>query len=116
MADTLIKAERSERMGHIRNKHVKPEMRVRRMVRGVGCRYRLHKSNLPGKPVPVLVIAGRKRVVFVHGCFWHRHPDPSCSLARLPKSKLDFWVSKLEVNRQRDEANVRELEQIGWEV
>lgn len=79
-----------------------------------GYRYRLHKANLPGKPD--LVFAGRKKVIFVHGCFWHRHPEPTCPLARLPKSKLDFWVPKLEANRQRDEANVRELQQAGWEV
>lgn len=114
MADTLTRAERSERMGRIQNKDTKPEMRVRKIVHGMGYRYRLHKANLPGKPD--LVFAGRRKVIFVHGCFWHRHPDPSCSLARLPKSKLDFWVPKLETNRQRDEANVRELEQAGWDV
>lgn len=114
MADTLTKAERSERMGRIQNKDTKPEMRVRKIVHGMGYRYRLHKANLPGKPD--LVFAGRRKVIFVHGCFWHRHPDPSCSLARLPKSKLDFWVPKLTINRQRDEANVRELEQAGWDV
>ena len=114
MADTLTKVERSERMGRIQNKDTKPEMRVRKIVHGMGYRYRLHKANLPGKPD--LVFAGRRKVIFVHGCFWHRHPDPSCSLARLPKSKLDFWVPKLAINRQRDEANVRELEQAGWDV
>ena len=114
MADTLTKAERSERMGRIRNKDTKPEIRVRKIVYGMGYRYRLHKANLPGKPD--LVFAGRKKVIFVHGCFWHRHPEPTCPLARLPKSKLDFWVPKLEANRQRDEANVRELQQAGWEV
>ena len=114
MADTLTRVERSERMGRIQNKDTKPEMRVRKIVHGMGYRYRLHKANLPGKPD--LVFAGRRKVIFVHGCFWHRHPDPSCSLARLPKSKLDFWVPKLEANRQRDEANVRELEQAGWDV
>ncbi|MCU7923801.1 MAG: DNA mismatch endonuclease Vsr [Candidatus Thiodiazotropha sp. (ex Dulcina madagascariensis)] len=114
MADTLSKAERSERMGRIRNKDTKPEMRVRKIVHGMGYRYRLHKANLPGKPD--LVFAGRKKVIFVHGCFWHRHPDLKCPFARLPKSKLDFWVPKLEANRQRDEVNVRELEQAGWGV
>ena len=114
MADTLTRVERSERMGRIQNKDTKPEMRIRKIVHGMGYRYRLHKANLPGKPD--LVFAGRRKVIFVHGCFWHRHPDPSCSLARLPKSKLDFWIPKLEANRQRDEANVRELEQAGWDV
>ena len=114
MADTLTRVKRSERMGRIQNKDTKPEMRIRKIVHGMGYRYRLHKANLPGKPD--LVFAGRRKVIFVHGCFWHRHPDPSCSLARLPKSKLDFWIPKLEANRQRDEANVRELEQAGWDV
>ena len=114
MADTLTRVERSERMGRIQNKDTKPEMRIRKIVHGMGYRYRLHKANLPGKPD--LVFAGRRKVIFVHGCFWHRHPDPSCSLARLPKSKLDFWIPKLEANRQRDGANVRELEQAGWDV
>ena len=114
MADTLTRVERSERMGRIQNKDTKPEMRIRKIVHGMGYRYRLHKANLPGKPD--LVFAGRRKVIFVHGCFWHRHPDPSCSLARLPKSKLDFWIPKLEANRQRDEANVRKLEQAGWDV
>lgn len=114
MADTLTSIERSERMGRIQNKDTKPEMRIRKIVHGMGYRYRLHKANLPGKPD--LVFAGRRKVIFVHGCFWHRHPDPSCSLARLPKSKLDFWIPKLEANRQRDEANVRKLEQAGWDV
>lgn len=114
MADTLTRVERSERMGRIQNKDTKPEMRVRKIVHGMGYRYRLHKANLPGKPD--LVFAGRRKVIFVHGCFWHRHPDPACSLARLPKSKLDFWIPKLEANRRRDEAKVRELEQAGWDV
>ena len=114
MADTLTRIERSERMGRIQNKDTKPEMRVRKIVHGMGYRYRLHKANLPGKPD--LVFAGRRKVIFVHGCFWHRHPDPSCALARLPKSKLDFWIPKLEANRQRDEANVRELQHAGWDV
>lgn len=114
MADTLTRVERSERMGRIQNKDTKPEMRIRKIVHGMGYRYRLHKANLPGKPD--LVFTGRRKVIFVHGCFWHRHPDPACSLARLPKSKLDFWIPKLEANRQRDEANVRELEQAGWDV
>lgn len=114
MADTLTRVERSERMGRIQNKDTKPEMRIRKIVHGMGYRYRLHKANLPGKPD--LVFAGRRKVIFVHGCFWHRHPDSACSLARLPKSRLDFWVPKLEANRQRDQVNSRALEQAGWDV
>jgi DNA mismatch endonuclease (patch repair protein) len=77
-------------------------------------RYRLHASDLPGKPD--IVFPTRKLVIFVHGCFWHRHPDPSCKLARLPKSRLRFWWTKLEANRERDKKNKAILESIGWQV
>ena len=78
--DTLSKQERSERMGRVRRVDTKPEMRVRRLVHAMGYRYRLHVGSLPG--CPDLVFARRRKVVFVHGCFWHRHPDPGCRLAR----------------------------------
>ena len=81
MADTLTPAGRSERMSHIRGKNSKPEMLVRRIVHGMGYRYRLHDKRLPGSPD--LVFRGRKKVIFVHGCFWHRHSDPNCKLARM---------------------------------
>jgi DNA mismatch endonuclease (patch repair protein) len=60
------------------------------------------------------VFASRRKVIFVHGCFWHRHPDPNCRLARLPKSRQEFWIPKLEGNRVRDERTLRELEALGW--
>jgi len=101
MADTLTKQERSHRMALIRSKGTGPEMIVRRLVHGLGFRYRLHSSSVPGKPD--LVFACRRKVLFVHGCFWHRHPDESCKLARMPKSRLEFWEPKLERNRLRDE-------------
>ena len=97
-------------MGRIQNKDTKPEMRARKIVHDMDYRYRLHKANLPGKPD--LVFAGRKKVIFVHGCFWHRHPGPSLPLARLPKSKLDFWIPKLEANRQRDEKELKNRIQV----
>lgn len=101
-------------MALIKGRDTKPEMRVRRAVHAAGLRYRLHAKDLPGKPD--LVLRSRGVVVFVHGCFWHQHPDPSCKLARMPKSKLDFWRPKLEGNRSRD-AHVREdLEARGWSV
>ncbi len=101
MADTLSPVERSKRMARIRSRDTGPELVVRRMVHAMGYRYRLHRADLPGRPD--LVFPGRKAVVYVHGCFWHRHPDPKCQLARLPKSKLGFWEPKLLLNRQRDE-------------
>lgn len=80
--DTLTPAARSERMSRIRNKDTRPEMQVRRLAHGLGYRYRLHGADLPGKPD--LVFSRRRKVIFVHGCFWHRHPDAGCKLARLP--------------------------------
>src|SRR5262245_4369907 len=112
--DTLTKAQRSERMARIRHKDTGPEMFVRRLVHGLGYRYRLHRRELAGRPD--LVFRSRKAVLFVHGCFFHRHPDPRCPLARLPKSRLDFWLPKLEANRARDERNVRELTGKNWRV
>jgi DNA mismatch endonuclease, patch repair protein len=110
--DTLTARERSERMSRIRHKDSKAELVVRRLTHGLGYRYRLHGGTLPGKPD--LVFAARKKVIFVHGCFWHRHPDPECRLARLPKSRQDFWLPKLEGNRLRDERNEQSLLDMGW--
>src|SRR5690349_18847706 len=106
--DTLSQAERSERMARVRAKDSRPELTVRRLVHGMGYRYRLHDPRLPGKPD--LVFRSRRRVIFVHGCFWHRHADPACRLARLPKSRLEFWLPKLEANRTRDRINQEKLE------
>ena len=86
-------------------------MLVRRLAHGMGYRYRLHRRDLPGSPD--LVFPSRQKVIFVHGCFWHRHLDPDCKLARLPKSKLDFWGPKLETNRERDERNLALLAELG---
>jgi DNA mismatch endonuclease (patch repair protein) len=113
MADTLTCEQRSNRMALIRAKDTGPEMTVRRLIHGLGYRYRLHGRRVPGKPD--LVFAKRKKVIFVHGCFWHRHPDNACKLARMPKSRLDFWVPKLERNRRRDEQVRNELAQQGWQ-
>jgi DNA mismatch endonuclease (patch repair protein) len=110
--DTLSGAERSQRMALIRSAHTKPELLVRSMVHKCGYRYRLHVSDLPGKPD--LVFPSRRKVVFVHGCFWHRHSG--CPFARLPKSKLDFWVPKLTLNRERDRKTIARLHREGWKV
>ena len=109
--DTLTPDQRSERMSRVRNKDSKPELIVRRLVHSLGYRYRLHDRQLPGQPD--LVFAGRHKVVFVHGCFWHRHSG--CALCRLPKSQLDFWQTKLEGNRIRDIENQRKLRELGWD-
>ena len=112
MADTLTLLERSRNMSRIRSKDTKPEMLVRRVTHGMGYRYRLHDRRLPG--CPDLVFRRRHKVIFVHGCFWHRHRN--CALAPLPKSNREFWTPKLNANRKRDERNLRALTKAGWSV
>src|SRR5262249_133070 len=114
MPDTLTPKERSERMSRIRGRDTGPEWIVRRMVHGLGYRYRLHGRMLPGRPD--LVFPGRRKVMFGDGCFFHRHSDPACRLARLPKSRLDFWLPKLTGNRERDMRNEAALIGDGWQV
>jgi DNA mismatch endonuclease (patch repair protein) len=114
VSDTLSPFARSKRMSQIRGRDTKPEIIVRRLLHRMGYRYRLHAKDLPGHPD--IVFRKRRRAIFVHGCFWHRHTDPECRLARLPKSRLDFWLPKLEGNRARDVANVERLESMGWQV
>lgn len=97
-------------MALIRGKDTGPELMVRKLVFAAGYRYRLHGAKLPGRPD--LVFSGRRKVIFVHGCFWHRHEG--CRLARLPKSRLEFWADKLEGNRLRDVKNLKALGDMGW--
>lgn len=111
--DILTAGERSRRMGQIRGKNTGPEKAVRSLLHRLGYRFRLHDKTLPGRPD--IVFPGRKKVIFVHGCFWHRHPDPACRLARLPKSRLDFWLPKLEKNQQRDRATIHALSEMQWQ-
>ena len=114
MVDTLSSAARSERMARIRGKDTKPEMLVRRLVHSMGYRYRLHRRDLPG--TPDLTFSSRRKIIFVHGCFWHRHPDSACKLSRVPKSRLEFWLPKLEANAARDMVNEASLREAGWDV
>lgn len=95
-------------MSRIRSKDTKPEMIVRRLVHGMGYRYRLHGQRLPGRPD--LVFASQKKVIFVHGCFWHFHKG----CGRIPDSRLEFWKSKLHNNRKRDSRNQLKLARLGW--
>jgi len=108
--DTLTKTERTERMSRIRSKYTKPELHVRRLVYSLGYRYRLHRRDLPG--TPDLVFPSRRKVIFVHGCFWHRHTG--CPNTRWPKSKLGFWKPKLEANKRRDIKHKKQLTRQGW--
>ncbi len=110
--DSLSPAERSAIMARVRSKNSRPELFVRKLVFALGYRYRLHAKDLPGHPD--LVFRRLRKVIFVHGCFWHRHA--SCSFARLPKSRRDFWVPKLEGNKARDQRNRRALSRNKWKV
>ena len=114
MADTISKERRSELMSRIRSKNSKVELLIRSLVHRMGYRFRLHRKGLPGKPD--LVFPSRKKAIFVHGCFWHWHPDPNCKRARMPKSRPEFWKPKLEGNRRRDRENREKLDDLGWEV
>lgn len=114
MADTLSPTERSKRMSLVRGKDTGPEMLVRKLIHAMGYRYRLHGKGLPG--TPDLVFASRRKAIFVHGCYWHRHEEPTCKLARLPKSRLDFWLPKLTANTIRDRDNQAALQEKGWGV
>ena len=98
-------------MARIRARDTGPERRIRKLLTTLGFRYRLHYSKLPGRPD--IAFPGRRKVIWVHGCFWHRHPG--CALARLPKSRLDFWKPKLEGNRSRDLRNEADVRAAGWE-
>jgi DNA mismatch endonuclease, patch repair protein len=110
--DKLTKAERSSLMSRVRGKDSKPEMVVRRIVHRMGFRYRLHAADLPGKPD--LVFAARKKIVFVHGCFWHGH---NCRAGRnKPATHTAYWNTKLERNVSRDRATTAKLRRLGWRV
>jgi len=110
--DRLSVSRRSEIMSRIHSKNTAPEIAVRRLVYSLGYRYRLHSNELPGKPD--LVFAKRKKVIFVHGCFWHMHPN--CPKGRPPKSKLEYWLPKLKKNRSRDLRLQRKLRSQKWGV
>lgn len=110
--DTISPAHRSENMRNIKSSSTAPEMAVRRLVHGMGYRYRLHSNRLPGKPD--LVFPSRRKAIFVHGCFWHQHPSPSCRIVRKPKSNQGYWSGKLTRNRERDQDNLAKLQRLGW--
>lgn len=101
--------DRSQMMAAVRSKDTAPEMLVRRLVHSLGYRYRLHQTDLPGKPD--LVFRVKRKVVFVHGCFWHQH---GCMGSHLPKSNQTYWTPKLERNRERDAEHIKELRGRGW--
>ena len=101
-------------MSAIRSGGMKPEMIVRSLVHRMGYRYRLHARDLPGKPD--LVFRPRRKVIFVHGCFWHQHSKEACRDGRQPKSNTGYWSQKLARNVERDAANTASLKAAGWKV
>lgn len=112
MADFLTPAERSKRMSRIRSRDTRPEIALRKGLHALGLRFRLDNRKLPGKPD--IVLPRYKSVVFVHGCFWHRHEG--CKVATTPKSNTDFWVQKFDRNVARDARVTGDLEALGWRV
>ena len=110
--DILSQSQRSYCMSQVRGKNTKPEKIVRSIIRKLGFRYRLHYKKLPGKPD--LVFPSRKEVIFVHGCYWHRH---TCRKGKsIPATNTEFWEQKLERNKERDKENRKELYKLGWDV
>lgn len=104
--------ERSRIMRAVKGRDTGTEMAVRRMIHGMGYRYRLHRKDLPGKPD--MVFPGRRKAIFIHGCFWHGH---SCSRGdRVPKTNRDYWERKIRRNRERDQAARRALKDASWRV
>jgi DNA mismatch endonuclease (patch repair protein) len=103
---------RRRTMQAVKSKDTAPEMTVRRLVHGMGYRFRLHRRDLPGKPD--LVFASSHKAIFVHGCFWHGH---SCARgARVPKNNRDYWIMKIERNQRRDRKALSALKSAGWET
>lgn len=110
--DTMTARERSALMARIGGRNTKPELALRRILFLQGYRYRLHASGLPG--TPDIVFPGRRAVIFVHGCFWHRHPN--CTRCTLPKTRPAYWQAKFDRNVARDQTNVDALVKGGWRV
>lgn len=101
-------------MRRIRSKGMKPELDVRRLVHGLGYRYRLHVESMPGKPD--LVFPVRRKAILVHGCFWHQHLNRGCKIVRKPKSNETYWTKKLKDNASRDAQHLAALRKAGWRV
>jgi DNA mismatch endonuclease, patch repair protein len=112
MPDILTPAERSIRMAAIRSRDTSPELTLRKALHALGLRYRINDRRLPGKPD--IVLPRHRAVVFVHGCFWHRHEG--CKIASKPKSNTVFWVDKFQKNVERDARSVRDLTTLGWRI
>lgn len=110
--DNMTAAQRSAAMGRVRGTGTKPEMIVRSGLHKLGYRYVLHDRRLPG--APDLVFPARRKIIFVHGCFWHQHEG--CDRSDPPTSRIEFWLPKLAANKKRDTATVARLRKAGWKV
>lgn len=99
-------------MRQIKSTDTSVEKTVRKLIHAMGYRYRLHDRKLPGSPD--IIFARRRKVIFVHGCFWHQHSNPDCTDSRLPKSNKDYWIPKLTRTQERDQGNQLMLSELGW--
>jgi DNA mismatch endonuclease, patch repair protein len=112
MADHLSVEKRSWNMARIKSRDTSPEKRIRLLLHGLGFRYSLHRKDLPGSPD--IVMTRYRTVIFIHGCFWHRHKG--CRRASTPKTNIAYWQHKFESNINRDRRNSRQLRKLGWNV
>ena len=112
MVDRLSPEARSQLMASIGSKDTAPELAVRRLLHALGYRFRLHRRDLPG--TPDIVLPGRRKAIFVHGCFWHGHPG--CRFATRPATRPEFWAEKIGRNQTRDRIAVARLRRLGWSV
>lgn len=110
--DVFSKGKRSRIMSRISGKNTKPEKRVRSLLHSMGYRFRIHRKDLPGKPD--IVLPKHKKVIFVHGCFWHGHHD--CPRSKRPGTNVEFWNKKIDGNIERDKKNIHSLEKSGWKT
>ena len=107
-----VSEQRSRNMSAIKSKNTKPEIKVRKILHSMGYRFRLHSKDLPGSPD--IVLPKYKTVIFVHGCFWHRHEN--CKYASIPKTRTEFWENKFKENMKRDKVNQTNLFKLGWKI
>ena len=110
-ANHIISASRSKNMSAIKSKNTNPEIAVRKLLHSMGYRFRLHRKDLPGSPD--IVLPKYKTVIFVHGCFWHRHEN--CKYASTPKTRKEFWENKFKLNLRRDSEVQEKIKSIGWQ-
>ncbi|MHB1378133.1 MAG: very short patch repair endonuclease [Desulfurivibrionaceae bacterium] len=110
--DIVSKKTRSKMMASVRSRNTKPEIMVRSLLHRLGYRFRLHRKDLPGNPD--IVLSRYKKIIFVHGCFWHQHQG--CSKSNRPDTRPEFWNKKLNENIERDKVIIRQLQDAGWTV